>query len=150
MKTKSFLSLIAAVLLLASCGDREQPGCTDPLGLNHDPDATIDDGSCTYISGLYAGNWIAYDTLFSADTVLEAISYGFSITALGHDRVQINGWLSADCPEIEAVVSETLLVPQGSLNCEFEGFVCMRTDGRLRYYTTYTGGNFRGSAIQQP
>jgi hypothetical protein len=155
MKPRPFLSLIAVVLLLASCGDRDQPGCTDPMALNHDPDATIDDGSCNYLSDLYAGNWIANDTTFwvdsqTGDTLTDVLSYGFSITAIGHDRVQVNGWLSADCPEIEAVVSQSLLVPQASLDCEFEGFVCTRTDGRLRYYTTYTGGNFRGTALKRP
>ncbi len=28
--------------------DNECMGCTDPIALNYDPDATIDDGSCTY------------------------------------------------------------------------------------------------------
>lgn len=122
MKTRPFFSLIVAALLLASCGDRDQPGCTDPIALDHDPDATIDDGSCTYLYDLHAGNWIANDTIFSMnpqtrDTVVDAISYGFSITAIDHDRVRTSGWLSVDCPLIEATMSLSLLVPEATQDC---------------------------------
>lgn len=155
MKTRPFLSLIAAALLLASCGDRDQPGCTDPSALNHDPDATIDDGSCTYLSDLYAGNWIASDTTFWADqqtgdTIMDAISYGFSITATSHDRVRISGWLDVDCTETEATVSQTLLVPEATEVCEYAGFICTRINGRLRYWVDLGNASFRGTAVKRP
>lgn len=35
----------------ADCGDPDVYGCTDPLALNYNPNATIDDGSCYYDNG---------------------------------------------------------------------------------------------------
>ena len=34
--------------VFVDCGPNEIPGCTDPLALNYDPLATVDDGSCIY------------------------------------------------------------------------------------------------------
>jgi hypothetical protein len=153
MKTIPITLLIALALLLAACGKRDIPGCTDPAALNHDPEATIDDGSCAYLSGLYAGNWIAYDTTFSynpqtGDTAVEALSYGFSIAAIGKDRVRITGWIDPDCGAVEAAVSRTLLVPESG-TCDFSNFICTHSGGRLRYRVERDIADFRGTAIRQ-
>jgi hypothetical protein len=153
MKTRPIITLIVAALLMAACGKRDKPGCTDPSALNHDPDATIDDGSCAYVSGLYAGNWIARDTGFyynpqTGDTTVDPISYGFSMTAIGHERVRITGWIDPDCAGMEGTVSRTLLVPEGG-GCDYLGFICTHADGRLRYGVSHEYADFRGTAIKQ-
>ena len=52
---------------LNSCGGRNwdsNPGCTDPMASNYDPDATIDDGSCFYVKSFHAGwNWVGFPRL---------------------------------------------------------------------------------------
>jgi hypothetical protein len=153
MKTIPIITLIAAALLLAACVERERPGCTYPMALNHDPDATIDDGSCAYMSDLYAGTWIARDTGFyynpqTGDTTVDPISYGFSMVAIGHERVLIYGWIDPDCAGMDAVVSRTLLVPS-AIGCDFLGFTCTHADGRLRYGVRREYADFRGTAIKQ-
>lgn len=39
---------MALMLALAALGCKKKEGCTDPLSLNYDAEATVDDGSCTY------------------------------------------------------------------------------------------------------
>jgi hypothetical protein len=153
MKTRPITTLIAAAALLAACGEKERPGCTYPLALNHDPAATFNDGSCAYLSGLYAGNWIARDTTVSynpqtGDTTVETISYGFSMSAIGHERVRIAGWIDPDCMGMDATVSRTLLVPE-AIGCEIQGFTCTHADGRLRYGASGEYHDFRGTALKQ-
>ncbi|MCB9234210.1 MAG: hypothetical protein H6581_21315 [Bacteroidia bacterium] len=51
MKTTQILTMLC-LLLLANLGcKREISGCTDPLATNYNPDATIDNGTCSYIMG---------------------------------------------------------------------------------------------------
>ncbi|MFP9113718.1 T9SS type A sorting domain-containing protein [Flavobacterium sp. RHBU_3] len=42
--------LLLVLLLLAQMADAQVYGCTDPLSATYNPDATINDGSCTYPS----------------------------------------------------------------------------------------------------
>lgn len=49
MKTLSVCSMLFGVMLFSACDRNEEiSGCTDHLAENHDPRATVDDGSCTY------------------------------------------------------------------------------------------------------
>lgn len=50
MTLRTLLSLSAAVILITTGCDRDEEiqGCTHHLAENHDPRATVDDGSCTY------------------------------------------------------------------------------------------------------
>lgn len=46
LKLYSYHFLVAALLIfISSC---QQPGCTDPIACNYDPNATQDDGTCDY------------------------------------------------------------------------------------------------------
>lgn len=47
--TSTVFSLIFTAALMVACDRNEEiAGCTDHLSENHDPRATVDDGSCTY------------------------------------------------------------------------------------------------------
>lgn len=56
---KRFLPLIGllAIIGVSSCDKVEPPtyGCTDPIALNYDPNATLDDGHCEYDATLIRG-----------------------------------------------------------------------------------------------
>jgi len=49
MRSRLLVTVVEFLLLsLVSCHAQQITGCTDPLANNYDPDATINDGSCTY------------------------------------------------------------------------------------------------------
>lgn len=66
---KNLLLLLLAIslsLAISSCGSNE--GCTDPSSANYDPDAEIDDGSCTSYNrdrfyGDYLGTFLCNNAL---------------------------------------------------------------------------------------
>ncbi len=45
---KHWLVLTSVIQLFAFSCRAQVPGCTDPLAINYDPSATVNDGSCTY------------------------------------------------------------------------------------------------------
>ncbi len=44
-------------ILHSGCGEEEISGCTDISATNYDPDATTDNGSCSYERDLFIGNY---------------------------------------------------------------------------------------------
>ena len=50
MKLRFLLYLAIPCLILLSCegGNEGEEGCTDPLAINYNATATVDDGTCTY------------------------------------------------------------------------------------------------------
>lgn len=50
---KKILLLFIAVTLLTQIAESQVYGCTDPLANNYNPNATVNDGSCTYNVTLY-------------------------------------------------------------------------------------------------
>jgi thiol-disulfide isomerase/thioredoxin len=59
MMMKRFLPLVVAIAIIgvSSCDKVEPPiyGCLDPIALNYDPNATLDDGHCEYDPTLIRG-----------------------------------------------------------------------------------------------
>jgi len=58
MMTKSnFLILLGLILTLFACDKVAPPnyGCTNPIALNYDPDATLDDGNCEFDPSVLRG-----------------------------------------------------------------------------------------------
>lgn len=43
-----FIAVLATFTLVACEKDGDQKGCTDPISINYDPSALVDDGSCEY------------------------------------------------------------------------------------------------------
>ncbi len=65
----SLFVLTLAIFALSSCGNDE--GCTDPSSANFDPEALVDDGSCTSYArtsffGNYLGDFDCADPLLSS------------------------------------------------------------------------------------
>tara|TARA_A100001201_G_scaffold141786_2_gene138117 strand:+ start:453 stop:1355 length:903 start_codon:yes stop_codon:yes gene_type:complete len=57
-------------------------GCTDPTATNYDPNATVDDGSCTYPSGCTDSNAYNFDPTAVQDD--GSCDYGFYCKQLGN------------------------------------------------------------------
>lgn len=58
MMKRFFLAVSALAIICATSCDKVSPpeyGCTDPLALNYDPNATLDDGHCEYDASLIRG-----------------------------------------------------------------------------------------------
>jgi hypothetical protein len=84
------LAILVCSMMFVSCDrDEEISGCTDHLAENHDPRATVDDGSCTFsadqqiiwkdgVPGGWNGNLVTYGivptTCFGTMTVLSDTS----------------------------------------------------------------------------
>lgn len=51
------LMIIFGCLTFNSCTKEEVYGCTNPESENFNPDATVDDGSCTYIRDRFLGTY---------------------------------------------------------------------------------------------
>ena len=87
MKTLKILSICLILgLILSGC---KTEGCTDPLALNYNPDATEDDCSCTYPEGPepdpdvrepYVGSYIVTDSLFMFDEIYSVKEYTLLIS----------------------------------------------------------------------
>ncbi|PLX08746.1 MAG: hypothetical protein C0596_05435 [Marinilabiliales bacterium] len=80
------LFFIIAVVFFYSC---KQEGCTDPLALNYNPEAEVDDCSCIYppedttpqpdIRDPYVGDYQIRDSLFMMGDFSEAKNYTLTI-----------------------------------------------------------------------
>lgn len=55
-----FILFLVLGILSSSCSKRR--GCTDPLAVNTNPDAQVEDESCTYPADLFAGIYTRNDT----------------------------------------------------------------------------------------
>ena len=73
---KIFLSILTISVLFGCSGDDDSnssSGCTDPLAVNYDVDATQDDGSCMYS---IIGDWTVQQyTLSDGTNVMDAYDY---------------------------------------------------------------------------
>jgi hypothetical protein len=132
-----FLSIFLPLsLILASC-EKPVEGCTDPLSLNHDPLATDDNGSCTYLSDLYTGTYLVSDSfqfkpvqIAPDDTTVN--QYTMTIEKTDHNHVVVSK--VADCTSVTAVASNTLLDIQG---CAMTNATFTRNGTEIRYKYNY-------------
>ncbi len=89
IKTSVLVALLA-LITVASCKKKDIEGCRDPKSLNYNPDATIDDGSCTYEVDRFVGNWQLTDTTInqlSGDTTVN--NRTIVISRIGWNRLKI-------------------------------------------------------------
>ena len=77
-KTASIFNLSALVfgiiltgMVFTSCGEDDVEGCTDPAAENYNAEATVDDGTCTFASEKFLGN---YTGTLGCAGILAAIS----------------------------------------------------------------------------
>jgi len=87
--------------------NNDYPGCTDPLALNYDEEATVDDGSCVY--SMVGPDLIAIDMAITGQECLDdnqthIVSYTLTVVNIGNEDVEefcITTFLSqnqAQCP----------------------------------------------------
>lgn len=70
-------------------------GCTDPEANNYDPSATVDDGSCNYVSPCPLANEVNYMVIALADAWVEISDANGEI--LVESAVQNGAWTGAVC-----------------------------------------------------
>ena len=117
--TFAMMALAVVSFTLTSCGDDEPEiinGCTDPRGDNYNPDATDDNGTCTFFD-LYVGNWTGTFTcpgplaqLFTSADL--QVSEGVSPT---NDLVQVlvlSTALTTPVPTVGTITNSTLSIEQ--------------------------------------
>ncbi|MCI5055180.1 MAG: hypothetical protein MRY83_03675 [Flavobacteriales bacterium] len=86
---KSFKLLIIFILASHIFSCKKQEGCTSPLGVNYDPEAELDDGSCIWKGYLAVKSENAY-YLEEAEVKVRAIDGSYS------DFTTISGYNSAE------------------------------------------------------
>lgn len=157
MKILPFL-ILPTILFIASCiPDIPEPveGCTDVASLNYNPAAEINNGTCQYVSDLYAGVYLVSDTSYYFDpgtqqTVNYTSQYTFSITKFGNNSVTVSSFSS--CNTLSADVSETLLSFVNVGSCNISNIVVRRVGEDLKFnYESFGGINIytRGTARKQ-
>ena len=157
MRILPFL-ILSTILFIASCiPDIPEPveGCTDVASLNYNPDAEINNGTCQYVSDLYAGVYLVADTSYYFDpgtqqTVNYTSQYTFSITKFGNESVNVSAF--GGCNILTADVSETLLSFKNMINCNLQNIVVRRINEELKFtYEEFAGVNryTRGTARKQ-
>jgi len=104
-------SLLMTSMLMIGCKDKDVEGCTDPNSTNYNPDATINDGSCTYAVDRFCGNWNYTDTIHNQTTATDTIVSRFIvITRTGWNTVKIAVLGGVDClVEVNATGSGDVL-----------------------------------------
>lgn len=71
-------SLLAILVCFQSC---ESEGCTDPNGENYDPEAEVDDGTCTFARTKFIGTYGAGESCGGGDAVSFVVVIEASPTA---------------------------------------------------------------------
>ena len=86
----NFGSLYTETLTIAPCAPPAPPvlGCTNPIAINFDSLATIDNGSCQFIQGCTNPNATNYDSTAVIDNYTCIFTYGCTdTTALNYDPI---------------------------------------------------------------
>ncbi len=130
--TKTHLTALCCIILAfasTSCGKK---GCTDPLANNHDPEATKDDGGCTYDpANALVGTYITTDTLldltsldWSTNTATYQTLYsqrGLVISKQDANTVNISSF--GLCQEVvhATVSTSSLIINNNNIDCSLGG-----------------------------
>ena len=109
------LGCLVVISLLVSCGSKG--GCTDCYAINFDPDANKDDGSCTYLSDRYLGQWRIVDSL--SDFLTASIdTYDIQISAAYPNASHLDfSRVRGNYGNIVAIQGDSLCVLSSSLIC---------------------------------
>jgi hypothetical protein len=73
-------------------------GCTDKAALNYTDTANYDNGTCAYWADLYNGNYKAYDSVFSANSLYppappSADTFVFNLLRMRSDTVCLRHYI---------------------------------------------------------
>lgn len=164
-KTLTLALLCALAVGSTSCGKK---GCTDPLANNHDPEATKDDGSCTYDpANALVGTYITTDTLidltsldWSTNTATYQTLYsqkGLVISKQDANTVNISSF--GPCQQVvhATVSTNSLIIKNDNINCSLGGKIIYLNGKNLRYLLSLETGSgsttyfdtLKGIAIKQ-
>lgn len=104
-----YLALLLSSLITVTTSCTEVEGCTDPNSVNFDPDATLDDGSCTY-----EGQVVFWYNEATADSLqadqATALTYYVDGEVVGSSATTVF-W--SDAPDCEAPGSVTVVKDLG-------------------------------------
>ena len=93
------------------------PGCTDPVALNYDPEATIDNGTCIYSIGPdLMGIELNIIQQWCNGFDHENYSFEFTVTNIGTENVEyfcINDFLGTGFSCYDGLLNDSVLVPPG-------------------------------------
>jgi hypothetical protein len=106
MKKLLILAMIAGAALVYSCSEEPEAveGCTDSSAQNHNPEATKDDGSCTYASGGGSGSGSGSGTSGSSQVMFwhdapGPSGSGFTTVTMNGSSAQITKYNSTSKPD---------------------------------------------------
>ena len=150
MTKSSFLILLGLILIFASCDKVAPPnyGCTNPIALNYDPDATLDDGNCEFDPSVLRGCTDTVATNYNPLAIIDDCHcrYDSVRTVLMEDYT---GFRCSNCPQaaeelkklqciygtrvipLAVHVSQTFAAPENNANGSFS------TDFRTPIGNTY-------------
>lgn len=160
MQKFSFILLVILVIVSSACG--KKTGCTDPLALNYDYDAQVDDENCTYATDLFAGIYARKDTNIKTipgfpDSTLTSIKAD-TIIFYKADNSLLYLKKFSTCSNDTLIVKATKdsLLLNKAYNCggNWTKFGAIRNDRTVRYSYTIGEGTaepqqVRGTAIMQ-
>ncbi len=160
LKNSFYLMLIImSVLLIAGCGKQ---GCTSTDGVNFDPEAKSDDGTCLYPSDIFAGVYAYNDTILrrfnsfpdSVNTIYRNDT--FILYLLENKLVSWKEYTQCN-DTIKCNVTATNLDIETGYNCNglWDNFSMVKSGNNLVYSYRVGVGNLvteeiRGVAVKQP
>ena len=168
--TKSLITALCCILVLASssCGKK---GCMDNTANNYDPEATQDNGSCTYDpANQYVGTYIATDTFIhltgvnsnGTNPTFETVysQPGLIVTKKDANTLTIRNFGPCLDTITTTVSTNSLIIANQFSNCFLTsglgGKVISVNGNKLRYFIPYVNGSpssyldtLKGVAIKQ-
>ncbi|MEL6559421.1 MAG: YHYH protein [Bacteroidota bacterium] len=133
-------------------------GCMDPFSSNYDPNANLDDGSCTYASTSWNGSWSNSTGPDDGNSATLTTDYTFSTDGkFTCDDLTVNAGITLTVDSEEALVvngnitnNGTIVIESGGSLITYDGNT-MSGDITIKRETRYADGkySFVGSPMQQ-